>query len=87
MKKHYSRTLILQPSSKVMTFEQAVENCHQIVDVRSHKEFLEGSIPGAVNLPLFDDDERGVIGTRKTIIYVTLVVIMATISGLVYGLV
>ena len=30
---------------------------------------------------------RGVIGTRKTIIYVTLVVIMATISGLVYGLV
>ncbi|MDX2414765.1 MAG: permease [Bacteroidales bacterium] len=30
---------------------------------------------------------RGVIGTRKTIIYVTLVVIMATISGLIYGLV
>ncbi len=30
---------------------------------------------------------RGVIGTRKTIVYVTLVVIMATISGLVYGLV
>ncbi len=30
---------------------------------------------------------RGVIGTRKTIIYVALVVIMATISGLVYGLI
>lgn len=28
---------------------------------------------------------RGVIGTQKTIIYVTLVVIMATISGLIYG--
>lgn len=28
---------------------------------------------------------RGVIGTQKTIIYVALVVIMATISGLIYG--
>lgn len=28
---------------------------------------------------------RGVMGTRKTVIYVTLVIIMATFSGLVYG--
>ena len=63
MKKQYSRTLILQQSSRVVTLEQAVADFHQIIDVRSHKEFLEGSIPGAVNLPLFDDDERGVIGT------------------------
>ncbi|MHC1703281.1 MAG: permease [Tenuifilaceae bacterium] len=28
---------------------------------------------------------RGVLGTRKTIVYVTLVVIMATISGMIYG--
>ncbi len=63
MKKQYSRTQILQQSSRVVTLEKAVEDSHQIVDVRSHKEFLEGSIPGAVNLPLFDDDERGVIGT------------------------
>ncbi len=28
---------------------------------------------------------RGIIGTQKTILYVTLVVIMATISGLIYG--
>lgn len=28
---------------------------------------------------------RGVIGTQKTVVYVTLVVIMATISGLIYG--
>jgi tRNA 2-selenouridine synthase len=33
------------------------------VDVRSPGEFLDGSIPGAVNLPLFSDDERKVIGT------------------------
>lgn len=28
---------------------------------------------------------RGVMGTQKTVVYVTLVVIMATISGLIYG--
>ena len=28
---------------------------------------------------------RGVIGTQKTVIYVCLVIVMATISGLVYG--
>ncbi|WP_337866223.1 permease [Ignavibacterium sp.] len=28
---------------------------------------------------------RGVIGTQKTVVYVLLVVIMATISGLIYG--
>ena len=28
---------------------------------------------------------RGVIGTQKTVVYVSLVVIMATISGLIYG--
>ncbi len=28
---------------------------------------------------------RGVIGTKKTLVYVTLVVVMATVSGLIYG--
>ncbi|MCK5079342.1 MAG: permease, partial [Bacteroidales bacterium] len=28
---------------------------------------------------------RGVLGTQKTIVYVSLVVVMATISGLIYG--
>jgi uncharacterized membrane protein YraQ (UPF0718 family) len=28
---------------------------------------------------------RGVMGTRKTVLYVTLVIIMATFTGLVYG--
>jgi len=34
-----------------------------IVDVRSPKEYAEDHIPGAVNIPLFDDDERAEIGT------------------------
>lgn len=34
-----------------------------IVDVRSPSEFRKGHIPGAVNIPLFDDEERAEIGT------------------------
>ena len=35
----------------------------QIVDVRSPGEFTAGHIPGAVNIPLFTDDERAIVGT------------------------
>ena len=63
MKNTYSRALVLEQSAKVVTLKQAFEESHQIIDVRSQKEFLQGSIPGAVNVPLFNDDERDVIGT------------------------
>lgn len=33
-----------------------------VIDVRSPSEFAQGHIPGAVNLPLFDDDERAEVG-------------------------
>lgn len=36
---------------------------HPIVDVRTPAEFEQGHIPGAVNLPLFSNEERKVIGT------------------------
>ncbi len=35
-----------------------------IVDVRSPSEFNSGHIPGAVNIPLFDDRERAAVGTK-----------------------
>jgi tRNA 2-selenouridine synthase len=35
-----------------------------IVDVRSPGEFLKGHIPGSYNIPLFDDIERAVVGTK-----------------------
>lgn len=35
-----------------------------IVDVRSPGEYSAGHIPGAVNIPLFDDEERAVVGTK-----------------------
>lgn len=35
---------------------------YKIIDVRSPGEFKEATIPGAVNIPLFDDEERQNIG-------------------------
>ena len=34
-----------------------------VIDVRSPEEFNYGHIPGAVNIPLFDDAERAIVGT------------------------
>jgi tRNA 2-selenouridine synthase len=34
-----------------------------VVDVRSPAEFAQGYIPGAINLPLFSNEERAVVGT------------------------
>ncbi len=35
----------------------------QIIDVRSPGEFNTGHIPGAINIPLFNDEERARVGT------------------------
>ncbi len=35
-----------------------------LVDVRSPKEYAQGHIPGAVNIPLFNDEERAAVGIR-----------------------
>ncbi len=34
-----------------------------VIDVRSPSEFAAGHIPGALNIPLFDDEERALVGT------------------------
>ncbi|MFK8113613.1 MAG: tRNA 2-selenouridine(34) synthase MnmH [Rubripirellula sp.] len=36
---------------------------HATIDVRSPGEFAHGHIPGAVNVPLFDDEQRAEVGT------------------------
>ena len=33
-----------------------------LIDVRAPVEFAQGSLPGAVNLPLMDDEERRQVG-------------------------
>ncbi len=38
----------------------------QVIDVRSPGEFAAGHIPGAVNVPLFTDEERARVGTIYT---------------------
>lgn len=37
-----------------------------VIDVRSPSEYRHAHIPGAVSLPLFDDQERANVGTRYT---------------------
>lgn len=34
-----------------------------LIDVRSPSEFAESTIPGSINIPLFDDEERAEVGT------------------------
>ncbi|RJS61369.1 tRNA 2-selenouridine(34) synthase MnmH [Bacillus sp. PK3_68] len=36
---------------------------HTLVDVRSPKEFNEATIPGSINIPIFNDEERAEVGT------------------------
>ena len=48
--------------------EISIEEVHKdlrhfhVVDVRSPSEFLKGCIPGALNIPLFSDEERATVG-------------------------
>ncbi|VBB08025.1 rhodanese signature 1 [Lucifera butyrica] len=49
---------------KVIDFEHArVLNNPVYIDTRSPGEFAAGHIPGAVNIPLFTDEERAEVGT------------------------
>lgn len=51
-------------SHPVLTLEEARRlRDARWVDLRSPSEFARDAIPGAVNVPLFDDDERALIGT------------------------
>lgn len=34
-----------------------------LIDVRAPVEFMQGSLPGAVNLPILNDEERALVGT------------------------
>jgi tRNA 2-selenouridine synthase len=43
-----------------------IQGNYILVDVRSPGEFEEATISGAINIPLFDDEERKIIGTVYT---------------------
>ncbi len=49
---------------KIITIEDAERLvCPVYIDVRSPAEFADGHILGAINVPLFENDERALIGT------------------------
>lgn len=52
---------------KVIEYEQIdkdlIDKNYVLIDVRSPKEFKGSTIPGAVNIPIFDDKQRELIGT------------------------
>lgn len=58
-----SQSAVLQVVPDTLSFEQALTHEYAIIDVRSPKEFDEGSLPGAVNIPVFDNEERKLVGT------------------------
>ncbi len=35
-----------------------------IIDVRTPAEFMKGHIPGAINIPIFSNEERAIVGTK-----------------------
>ena len=45
-----------------ITAAEVIEGGFQVVDVRSPSEFADGHVPGAVNHPLLDDDQRARVG-------------------------
>lgn len=42
--------------------EEVQQSTSPLVDVRAPKEFAKGHIPGAINLPIFNDEERKTVG-------------------------
>ncbi|MDX1942398.1 MAG: tRNA 2-selenouridine(34) synthase MnmH [Saprospiraceae bacterium] len=52
-------------AGKIIEVEQLfeIQQNRILFDVRTPAEFAQGHIPGAVNLPLFSDEERAVVGT------------------------
>lgn len=49
---------------QTITIEEAINNpAYILIDLRSPSEFHEATIPGAINVPLFDDEERARVGT------------------------
>ena len=46
-----------------INISEALCSTMPIIDVRSPKEYQQGHIPNAINIPLFSDEERAEVGT------------------------
>ena len=58
-----SRSAILDQPARILPFSEVLAGGYRVIDVRAPKEFADGSLPGAVNIPIFDNDERCLVGT------------------------
>ena len=54
-------SLVTMPAADAM---QRLASFHTVIDARSPTEFAEDHLPGAVNWPVLDDDERREVGTE-----------------------
>ena len=52
---------MILPIEPINFLEQSA--LYPVIDVRSPGEFAQGHVPGATNIPIFDDAERTVVGT------------------------
>lgn len=49
---------------KVISIQDSLQLPNRLfIDVRTPKEFAEGHLPGALNIPIFSNDERATVGT------------------------
>lgn len=55
--------IIFQDLSLDQLFEAQEKRPHTCIDVRSPGEFEEATIPGSINIPIFDNEERAIVGT------------------------
>jgi len=56
---HGARSTII-PAPEAL---KALSEFSAIIDVRSPSEFAEDHIPGALNWPVLNDEERSIVGT------------------------
>ncbi len=54
---------ILAKTGRVIGLTEVLTSGYRIIDVRSPVEYASGTLPGAINIPLFNEEERGLIGT------------------------
>jgi tRNA 2-selenouridine synthase len=60
----YVQGKVEDPLDKIISLQDALKTSNRLfIDVRTPQEFLQGHLPGAVNIPLFSNEERATVGT------------------------
>lgn len=56
--------ITIKAASVVDDYRQIFLDDRPLLDVRSPQEFIEASVPGAINIPLLDDQQRHLVGVE-----------------------